>query len=179
MKFSAKQKVTCGYQASFESSHWETPYYNFPLPPQQLTLASWYVANWSKSSRSASLASKLKRLNIAALQRRLAMQLPLLNGELQSKWKKSNKKLGNKHITGVLLSSVQDFFPPLMLLEYNHMILLPLSMSKANTYQQLWQFKQANQKRFSRWNSSELGCYLVLRTLKTKTFAVIVANRKE
>ncbi|KAI1238653.1 hypothetical protein IHE44_0013393 [Lamprotornis superbus] len=42
------------------------------------------VANWSRSPRPASLASILKRLNMAALHRRLARQVPLRNGELQS-----------------------------------------------------------------------------------------------
>lgn len=50
----------------------------------QLTFASWYVATWSRSPRPASLASILKRLNMAALHRRLARQVPLRNGELRA-----------------------------------------------------------------------------------------------
>ena len=50
-----------------------------------LTLAAWYVRASSKSSVLASLASRLNRLNIAALQSRLAIDKPLLNGELKLK----------------------------------------------------------------------------------------------
>lgn len=60
---------------SLPKQFWEKPFrdlIHFFLP-YQLTLASWYVAIRSKSFLSASLASNLKRLSIAALQRRLAM----------------------------------------------------------------------------------------------------------
>lgn len=51
------------------------------------TLASLYVTAASSSSLWASLATKLNRLNIAALQSRLANAGLLLNGELVKKKK--------------------------------------------------------------------------------------------